>query len=86
MLILKMNYNSKCYNSVFFKLTFTFFFKLRLIRLLFTRRRCNSVLLNQIKEELVSDYRINNDHIISINFEDVKFSKIKNSLIFLNLG
>ncbi len=37
-----------------------------------------SVLLNQIKDELMNEKRIKVDHIISINFEDVKFYKIKN--------
>lgn len=41
-------------------------------------RRCGkSVLLNQIKAELISERKIKEDHIISINFEDVRFSKIK---------
>lgn len=35
-------------------------------------------MLNQIKEELINDKKIKKDHIISINFEDVKISKIKN--------
>ena len=54
------------------------FYESNLIKVLTGIRRCGkSVLLNQIKEELVIDCGINNDHIISINFEDVKFSKIK---------
>ncbi len=55
------------------------FYESNLIKVLTGVRRCGkSVLLNQIKDELVSNYGIKNDHIISINFEDVKFSKIKN--------
>ena len=55
------------------------FYESNLIKVLTGVRRCGkSVLLNQIKEELIYEYNINEDHIISINFEDVKFSKIKN--------
>ncbi len=36
------------------------------------------ILLNQIKEELITEKKIREDHIISINFEDIQFSKIKN--------
>ncbi len=42
------------------------------------RRSGKSVLLNQIKDELINKNGIKQDHIISINFEDVSFSKIKN--------
>ena len=55
------------------------FYDSNLIKVLTGVRRCGkSVLLNQIKEELINEQRINIDHIISINLEDVKFSKIKN--------
>lgn len=55
------------------------FYESNLIKVLTGVRRCGkSVLLNQIKEELINEKKIRNDHIISINFEDVKFSKIKN--------
>ena len=55
------------------------FYESNLIKVLTGVRRCGkSVLLNQIKEELVNEKKIREDHIISINFEDVKFSKIKN--------
>ena len=55
------------------------FYESNLIKVLTGVRRCGkSVLLNQIKEELISEKTIREDHIISINFEDVKFSKIKN--------
>ena len=54
------------------------FYESNLIKVLTGIRRCGkSVLLSQIKDELVSEYGISKDHIISINFEDVKFSKIK---------
>lgn len=55
------------------------FYESNLIKVLTGVRRCGkSVLLNQIKEELNNEKKIKGDHIISINFEDVKFSKIKN--------
>ena len=55
------------------------FYESNLIKVLTGVRGCGkSVLLNQIKEELINEKGIRGDHIISINFEDVKFSKIKN--------
>ena len=55
------------------------FYESNLIKVLTGVRRCGkSILLNQIKEELINDKKIKKDHIIFINFEDVKFSKIKN--------
>ena len=55
------------------------FYESNLIKVLTGVRRCGkSVLLNQIKDELMNEKRIKVDHIISINFEDVKFYKIKN--------
>ncbi len=55
------------------------FYESNLIKVLTGVRRCGkSVLLNQIKEELITEKKINENHIISINFEDVKFSNIKN--------
>ena len=54
------------------------FYESNLIKVLTGIRRCGkSVLLSQIKDELISECGISKDHIISINFEDVKFSKIK---------
>lgn len=54
------------------------FYESNLIKVLMGVRRCGkSVLLNQIKAELISERKIKEDHIISINFEDVRFSKIK---------
>ena len=54
------------------------FYESNLIKVLTGIRRCGkSVLLSQIKDELVLEHGISKDHIISINFEDVKFSKIK---------
>ena len=55
------------------------FYDSNLIKVLTGVRRCGkSVLLDQIKEELLSEKGIENNHIIFINFENVKFSKIKN--------
>ncbi len=55
------------------------FYDSNLIKVLTGVRRCGkSVLLSQIKEELVHKNNIKVDHIISINFEDVKFSKVRN--------
>lgn len=55
------------------------FYDSNLIKVLIGVRRCGkSVLLDQIKEELLSEKGIENNHIIFINFENVKFSKIKN--------
>lgn len=55
------------------------FYESNLIKVLAGVRRCGkSILLNQIKEELINEKKIKKDHIISINFEDVKFSKINN--------
>ena len=55
------------------------FYESNLIKVLTGIRRCGkSVLLNQIKDELINDIGIKKDHIISINFEDVSYSKIKN--------
>ena len=60
------------------------FYESNLIKVLTGIRRCGkTVLLSQIKDELVSEYGISKDHIISINFEDVKFSKI-NGYVKLN--
>lgn len=57
------------------------FYESNLIKVLTGVRRCGkSVLLSQIEEELVCEKGIDKDHIISINFEDIKFSKIKNYL------
>ncbi len=55
------------------------FYDSNLIKVLTGVRRCGkSVLLKQIKDELINEKGIKEDHIISINFEDVKFSNIKN--------
>lgn len=60
------------------------FYESDLIKVLTGIRRCGkSVLLTQIQNELISDYHIDQDHIIYINFEDVKYSKL-NSYIKLN--
>ena len=53
------------------------FYDSNLIKVLTGIRRCGkSVLLNQIKDEIISGKKISLDHIISINFEDVKYAKI----------
>jgi len=50
-----------------------------LIKVITGIRRCGkSVLLNQIRDEIIEKYFIDDAHLISINFEDVKFSKISN--------
>ncbi len=55
------------------------FYDSNLIKVLTGVRRCGkSVLLGQIKEELLSEKGIKKDHIISINFEDIKFSRLGN--------
>ncbi len=55
------------------------FYESNLIKVLTGVRRCGkSVLLTQIKDELKSEKKISEDHIITINFEDIRFSKIKN--------
>ena len=58
------------------------FYDSNLIKVLTGVRRCGkSVLLNQIKDELINIKNIDSNHIISINFEDVKYSDIKNFLL-----
>ncbi len=53
------------------------FYDSNLIKVLVgVRRSGKSILLNQIKEELISKRRIEPNHIISINLEDVQFSNI----------
>lgn len=55
------------------------FYDSSLIKVLTGIRRCGkSVLLNQIKEEIKETYNIDEDHIISINFEDVSFTNLRN--------
>ena len=55
------------------------FYDSSLIKVLTGIRRCGkSVLLSQIKEEIKETYNINEDHIISINFEDVSFTNLRN--------
>ena len=54
------------------------FYESNLIKVLTGVRRCGkSVLLTQIKDELIIEKNISEDHIITINFEDIRFSKIK---------
>ena len=55
------------------------FYDSSLIKVLTGIRRCGkSVLLSQIKEEIKETYNIDEDHIISINFEDVGFTNLRN--------
>lgn len=55
------------------------FYESNLIKILTGVRRCGkSILLTQIKDELMNEKKIGEDHIITINFEDIRFSKIKN--------
>ena len=52
------------------------FYESNLIKVLTGVRRCGkSVLLTQIKDELISEKKISEDHIITINFED--FQRLK---------
>lgn len=54
------------------------FYDSNLIKVLTGVRRCGkSVLLDQIKEELLSEGKVKEDHVISINFEDLSFSRMK---------
>lgn len=43
------------------------------------RRSGKSILLEQIQEEIKNNNSIDNEHIIVINFEDLKYSKLNNS-------
>lgn len=55
------------------------FYDSSLIKVLTGIRRCGkSVLISQIKEEIKETYNIDEDHIISINFEDVSFTNLRN--------
>ena len=57
------------------------FYDSSLIKVLTGIRRCGkSVLLSQIKEEIKETYNIDEDHIISINFEDVSFTNLRNCI------
>jgi len=43
-------------------------------------QRCGkSVLLSQIKDEIEESFSLNDEHIIWINFEDLKFAKLNTS-------
>lgn len=53
------------------------YYESNLIKVLTGIRRCGkSILLNQIKEELLKKGIVDETHIISINFEDLRYSKI----------
>jgi len=57
------------------------FYESSLIKVLTGVRRCGkSVLLNQIKDEIITSSNVTKDHIIYINFEDVTFSNIRTYL------
>ena len=57
------------------------FYDSNLIKVLTGIRRCGkSILLKQIKEEIMTKNNISDDHIISIDFEDAKFSHLTNFL------
>ena len=52
-----------------------------LIKVITGIRRCGkSILLNQIMEEIMENDGIDKNHIISINFEDLRFSKINTDM------
>lgn len=52
-----------------------------LIKVITGIRRCGkSILLNQIMEEIMESDGIDKNHIISINFEDLRFSKINTDM------
>lgn len=54
-----------------------------LIKIIYGMRRCGkSVILNQIKDELLNQ-GIKEDNIIYINFESLKYDFIKNSKRFI---
>lgn len=51
-----------------------------LIKVITGIRRCGkSVLLSQIQDEIKEDFALNAEHIIYINFEDLKFAKLNTS-------
>ena len=57
------------------------FYDSNLFKVLTGIRRCGkSVLLKQIKEEIMTKNNISDDYIISIDFEDAKFSHLTNFL------
>ena len=57
------------------------FYDSSLIKVLTGIRRCGkSVLLSQTKEEIKETYNIDEDHVISINFEDVSFTNLRNHI------
>ncbi len=54
------------------------FYDSNLIKVLTGVRRCGkSILLSQIKEDIIEKYHVKEDHVISINFEEVQYSKIQ---------
>lgn len=56
------------------------FYDSNLIKVLTGIRRCGkSILLSQIKDELIYDYHIDDEHIIYINFEDLLFANVRSA-------
>lgn len=56
------------------------FYDSNLIKVLTGVRRCGkSILLDQIRDELLEEGKVKEDHLIYINFEDISFSKLKNA-------
>ena len=54
------------------------FYNSDLIKILVGIRRCGkSIILKQIADELISNYNVEEDHIIEINFEYIEFENLK---------
>lgn len=56
------------------------FYDSNLIKVLTGIRRCGkSILLSQVKDELINDYHVDEKHIIYINFEDLSFANVRSA-------
>lgn len=56
------------------------FYDSNLIKVLSGIRRCGkSILLSQVKDELINDYHVDEEHIIYINFEDLSFANVRSA-------